>query len=147
MTVSTTESPANALEITPLGEGIGAEIRGVDLSRPVDGAMREALNRALADLKQAGFWLVGAVPDARDSLYDLPDRLLAGDLVVVLGAEGAGLRPSVLEALDHPVHIPMRGRVASLNVSAAASALLFELLRRGEARARPGAANPGPSPE
>jgi len=49
MTVSTKESPANALEITPLGEGIGAEIRGVDLSRSVDGATRDALNRALAD--------------------------------------------------------------------------------------------------
>ncbi len=90
------------------------------------------LARALADLKQAGFWLVGAAPDARDSLYALPDRLLAGDLVVVLGAEGPGLRPSVARSLDHPVRIPMRGRVDSLNVATAGAVVLFELLRRAE---------------
>ena len=49
MTAATTHSRPTGLEITPLGEGIGAEIRGVDLSRPVETEMREALNRALAD--------------------------------------------------------------------------------------------------
>jgi 23S rRNA (guanosine2251-2'-O)-methyltransferase len=96
------------------------------------------LARGLEDLKQAGFWTLGADPDAPDSLYDLPDRLLAGDLVVVLGAEGPGLRPSVRKALDHPVRLPMRGRVASLNVATAGAAVLFELLRRAETGAGPG---------
>jgi len=93
------------------------------------------LARALEDLKQAGFWLVGAAPDATDSLYALPDRLLRGDLVVVLGAEGPGLRSSIRKALDYPVRIPMRGRVASLNVATAGAAVLFELLRRADAAA------------
>jgi len=88
------------------------------------------LGRALSDLQEEGFWLIGADPDARDSLYELPPRLLEGDLVLVLGAEGKGLRPSILNALDHPLRIPMLGEVASLNVATAGAVVLFELLRR-----------------
>jgi 23S rRNA (guanosine2251-2'-O)-methyltransferase len=51
-----------------------------------------------------------------------------------MGAEGSGLRKSVTEAIDHRVRIPMTGRVASLNVSAAAAVILFELGRRDRAR-------------
>ena len=53
-------------------------------------------------------------------------------LVVVLGAEGKGVRPSVAGAADHRVWIPMRGEVASLNVSTAGAAILFDLVRRRE---------------
>jgi 23S rRNA (guanosine2251-2'-O)-methyltransferase len=88
------------------------------------------LRRAMASLKEAGFWLVGALPGARDSIFDLAPDLLRGDLGVVLGSEGGGLRPSIVDALDFRVRIPMRGRVASLNVSAAAAVVLYELLRR-----------------
>jgi len=88
------------------------------------------LVRALEELKTKGFWVVGADPEAKMELYELPDRLLLGDLVVVLGAEGRGLRPGVRAAVDHPVRIPMRGRVASLNVASAGAVLLYELLRR-----------------
>jgi 23S rRNA (guanosine2251-2'-O)-methyltransferase len=90
------------------------------------------LGRGLETLQRKGFWLVGADPDARDSLYELPNRLLTGDLVVVLGAEGPGLRASVRAALDHPVRIPMMGRVASMNVATAGAVILFELLRRSK---------------
>jgi 23S rRNA (guanosine2251-2'-O)-methyltransferase len=62
--------------------------------------------------------------------------MLSGDLVVVLGAEGRGLRRGVRATLDHELRIPMAGRVGSLNVSAAAAILLFELLRRSR-RASP----------
>ena len=89
------------------------------------------LPRSLADLRAEGFWSVGAEPDAEADLFSAPDRLLSGDLVVVLGAEGRGLRRGVRAMLDHELRIPMAGRVASLNVSAAAAVVLFELVRRG----------------
>jgi 23S rRNA (guanosine2251-2'-O)-methyltransferase len=90
------------------------------------------LTRALEELQQAGFWLVGAAPDAEASLFELPDKLLTGDLVVVLGAEGRGLRASIEKLLDHPIRIPMLGKVASLNVATAGAVVLYELLRRAE---------------
>jgi 23S rRNA (guanosine2251-2'-O)-methyltransferase len=50
--------------------------------------------------------------------------------VVVFGAEGRGLRPGVAKRLDLKLRIPLRGKVDSLNVSTAASVVLFELERR-----------------
>ena len=88
------------------------------------------LPRALEDLKKAGFWAIGAEPEAPVDLFEAPERLLSGDLVIVLGAEGRGLRRGVRSVLDHEVRIPMKGRVRSLNVSSAAAVVLFELLRR-----------------
>ena len=60
----------------------------------------------------------------------MPARVVAGDQVVVLGAEGRGLRAGILRVLDHRIRIPMVGRVGSLNVAAAAAVVLFELRRR-----------------
>ncbi|MDG2336108.1 MAG: RNA methyltransferase [Myxococcota bacterium] len=90
------------------------------------------LVRTLEDLKKEGFWVVAADPEARQELFTMPDRLLQGDLAVVLGAEGRGLRTLVQATVDHPVRIPMRGQVASLNVATAGAVVLFELLRREE---------------
>ncbi len=92
------------------------------------------LARAFKQLKEHGFWLYGADSEGGGSLYALPDRAIDARQVVVLGAEGRGLRPGVREALDHRVSVPMRGQVASLNVATAAAVVLFELARRaGEA--------------
>ena len=88
------------------------------------------LPRALRDLKQAGFWVFGADPSGGEDLFGLPERTLRGDRVLVLGAEGRGLRRAVLGELDHRVRIPLAGRVSSLNVSAAAAVVLFEWRRR-----------------
>ena len=96
------------------------------------------LGRALSDLKEAGFWVVAAAPDDEGSLFSMEDRILTGNLVVVLGAEGAGIRRSILEQADHRVGIPMRGHVASLNVSTAGAVILYDLLRRSDARAPAG---------
>ncbi len=90
------------------------------------------LGRALAELQSRDYWILAAAPDAQRSLYDMKDRILTGNLVVVLGAEGKGLRPSILNQADHRVGIPMRGRVDSLNVSTAGAVLLYDLLRRSE---------------
>jgi 23S rRNA (guanosine2251-2'-O)-methyltransferase len=88
------------------------------------------LARALNQLKLKGFWLFGGEPEAPEDLFGLPERVIGGDRVVVLGAEGRGLRPGIAGVLDHRVQIPMAGRIASLNVSAAAAVVLFELGRR-----------------
>jgi 23S rRNA (guanosine2251-2'-O)-methyltransferase len=88
------------------------------------------LARALDALRGRGYWVFAGDPGAEEDLFALPDRLVRGDRVVVLGAEGRGLRPAVEGRVDHRVRIPMVGRIASLNVSAAAAVLLFELRRR-----------------
>jgi 23S rRNA (guanosine2251-2'-O)-methyltransferase len=92
------------------------------------------LTRALHTLKEQGFWAYGATLGGGSNLYDLPDRAFAGDRVLVLGAEGAGIRPGVDDALDYQVEIPMSGKVASLNVSTAAAVFLFEIRRRAGGR-------------
>lgn len=88
------------------------------------------LARALERLKEAGFWVLAAEPSAKQDLFALHDRFWEGDLVLVLGAEGRGIRPGLQRQLDTPVSIPMAGAVASLNVSAAAAVLLYEWVRR-----------------
>jgi 23S rRNA (guanosine2251-2'-O)-methyltransferase len=92
------------------------------------------LARALERLKEAGAWVLAADPSARQDLFALDDRFWQGDLVLVLGAEGRGIRPGVAKHLDTPVSIPMAGAVASLNVSAAAAVMLYEWVRRCRAR-------------
>jgi 23S rRNA (guanosine2251-2'-O)-methyltransferase len=98
------------------------------------------LGRAVNTLKEAGFWVFGCDPKGAEELFSLPDRVVAGDQLVVLGAEGRGLRPGILRLVDHWIRIPMVGRVGSLNVAAAAAVVLFELRRR----ALPGGGERGP---
>lgn len=92
------------------------------------------LAQALEELQSAGFWVVGTDAEDGEDLFAMPAKLLAGELVVVLGGEGRGIRPGIAARIDHRVRIPMRGAVASLNVSSAAAVVLFELVRRS----RPG---------
>jgi 23S rRNA (guanosine2251-2'-O)-methyltransferase len=81
----------------------------------------------LGEAKQAGFWIWGADAKA-DSAPWAAD--LTGPTVIVLGGEGKGLRPRVAAACDGLLALPRRGEVEALNVSAAATALLFEALRQ-----------------
>jgi 23S rRNA (guanosine2251-2'-O)-methyltransferase len=83
----------------------------------------------LADAKAAGCWCYGAAADAAAS-YLRPDY--RGGCVLVIGAEGRGLRPRVAGACDELVALPMRGELQSLNASAAAAALLYAILQRRE---------------
>lgn len=76
----------------------------------------------LGEAKRAGFWCYGAEQGA-DSDYRTLD--LSGPVVLVLGSEGHGLRPRVAAACDVRVSIPLRGRIESLSVSAAAAILIF----------------------
>lgn len=84
----------------------------------------------LAGAKRAGAWIHGADADAEQG-YDRAD--LTVSTVLVLGSEGRGIRPRVAAACDLLVSIPVAGRVASLNVSAAAAVLLFEAVRQRRA--------------
>jgi 23S rRNA (guanosine2251-2'-O)-methyltransferase len=84
----------------------------------------------LADAKERGAWVYGA--DAEGEVpYDEPDY--SGRVVLVLGSEGGGLRPRVAASCDVLVALPVRGRVGSLNVSAAAAALVYGILQRRQA--------------
>jgi 23S rRNA (guanosine2251-2'-O)-methyltransferase len=81
----------------------------------------------LADAKEHHeAWVYGAAAGARTA-YDKPDY--SGNVVLVLGAEGKGLRPRVASMCDDLVALPLRGRIESLNVSATAAVLLYRILQ------------------
>lgn len=80
----------------------------------------------LHDARGAGRPVVGAHPEGGVDYREVP---WATEAILVMGAEGEGLRPRVREACEHLARIPMRGRVASLNISVAAAVLLYEALR------------------
>jgi 23S rRNA (guanosine2251-2'-O)-methyltransferase len=81
----------------------------------------------LADAKGAGIWCYGADGGA-PLRYDAVD--FAGPVAIVLGSEGRGLRPRVAAACDAMVAIPLRGRIESLSVGAAAAVLLYAAAAR-----------------
>jgi 23S rRNA (guanosine2251-2'-O)-methyltransferase len=81
----------------------------------------------LAEAKAAGFWIWGADADAEAPPWSAD---LTGPTVLVLGGEGKGLRPRVAASCDGLLALPRNGRVESLNVSAAAAAILFEASRQ-----------------
>ncbi|HXV40641.1 MAG TPA: 23S rRNA (guanosine(2251)-2'-O)-methyltransferase RlmB [Steroidobacteraceae bacterium] len=89
------------------------------------------LARSLRDLKAAGLWIAGTAEDGEQELYRAD---LTGSLAVVMGAEGRGLRRLTRESCDYCMRLPMRGTVASLNVSVAAGIVLFEARRQQAAQ-------------
>ncbi len=141
------EDPHNVGAVIRVAEAAGARgvlmsaRRAAPLSATVARASAGALEhlpvvrpsnmaRALATLKQQGFWILGADSEQGENLFDLSDRSLSGKIVLVLGAEGKGLRVGIQKQLDLQMQIPMAGSVSSLNVSTAAAVCLFELRRR-----------------
>jgi 23S rRNA (guanosine2251-2'-O)-methyltransferase len=85
------------------------------------------LRRAISNLKELGFWVVGLDGKAPETIYD---RVYPERLGIVLGSEGAGIRPLILRECDYLASIPMKGEIASLNVAAAGAVFLYELLRQ-----------------
>lgn len=85
------------------------------------------LAQTLDRLRRASIWIVGAAAAGGPPPWEVD---LAGPLCLVLGGEGPGLRPLVVRACDLVVSLPMRGRIGSLNVGAAAAALCYEVVRQ-----------------
>jgi 23S rRNA (guanosine2251-2'-O)-methyltransferase len=138
------QDPQNLGAICRVAEAAGAagvvipERRSVEVTPAVCRASAGAVEhlqvarvRNLADFlglaRDRGAWVYGAAAEAPDP-YSAVD--FGGRAVVVLGGEGTGLRPRVRAGCDRLVSIPMAGRTASLNVSAAAAVLLFEARRQ-----------------
>jgi 23S rRNA (guanosine2251-2'-O)-methyltransferase len=86
--------------------------------------------RCLSRLKEADYWVAGASEKAETDAWDAP---LEGRIALVMGAEGTGLARLTERECDLLVRLPVRGRVSSLNVSAATAVLAYEWLRRTEA--------------
>ena len=140
------QDPQNLGSLLRTAEAVG--VHGVvlpkDRSAPVNATVARAssgavehlalcdatnLMRALAWYKERGVWVVG-LDRAGETRYDA----LAYDwpVAVVVGSEDRGLRPLVQRACDHLVHIPMAGRVASLNAAVAGSLLLYYIWQKRE---------------
>jgi 23S rRNA (guanosine2251-2'-O)-methyltransferase len=85
------------------------------------------LSRTIESLKERGLWIYALDPSAGKSYTALDFK---GPVALVLGGEGTGVRAGVLDKCDDRARIPMHGRVASLNVSAAAAIILFEVVRQ-----------------
>jgi 23S rRNA (guanosine2251-2'-O)-methyltransferase len=109
---------------------------GALLHLPVAAVVNVA--RTVGRLRDSGFWVVGL--DERGSATVQGSKPPPGRLAVVLGDEGRGLSRLAREGCDELIRIPMRGRVASLNVSVAAGVALFAYARPGE---EPGEAGGG----
>jgi len=136
------QDPQNLGAVIRVAEGVGAAVvlpeRG---SAPLSGAVARSsagavervpvgrvgnLRRFLDHLKTQGFRVVGLDPGGLE-LYRLD---LTGDLALVLGAEGTGIRRLVREGCDILGRLPMKGTLASLNVAAAAAAAAYEVVRQ-----------------
>ena len=94
---------------------------------------------ALDALKNIGFWVSGAVAREGRAPWEIG---LVGKVALVLGSEGAGIRPRVVDGCDHLLTIPLEPGVESLNVSAAAAMFLFEIRRQRSLAALKKAADP-----
>lgn len=112
----------NAVGITPVVRNVAC---GAAESLPFIQVTN--LSRFLDTLRDDGFWVVGTSDKAEKTLYETD---LKGSLVVVMGAEGKGMRRLTTERCDFLVSLPMAGEVSSLNVSVATGVCLFEAVRQ-----------------
>ena len=85
------------------------------------------LEKLLKDLKKQGVWVFGTAADGNTTLYNAD---LKGPAAIVIGSEGTGMTRLAAENCDFLVSIPMKGKISSLNASAAAAILLYEAVRQ-----------------
>ncbi|MBW9212449.1 MULTISPECIES: 23S rRNA (guanosine(2251)-2'-O)-methyltransferase RlmB [Terrabacteria group] len=81
------------------------------------------LSQTIEVLKKKGYWIVGTAmngSDYRSLQYDFPT-------VLVIGNEGKGISPLVMKHCDYQIHLPMVGKISSLNASVSAGILLYEI--------------------
>ncbi len=115
-----------AAGITPAAEKAAAgAVEHVAVARVTN------ITRALDDLKDAGYWMVGLDSSAEKAYHAID---LTGPVALVLGGEEKGLREQVRKRCDFLVSIPVAGGVESLNVSVAAGIALYEVRRQRDAQ-------------
>jgi len=85
------------------------------------------ITRALEQVKEAGFWVAGASEHADTNVWDCNFK---GKMALVMGSEGSGLSRLVKENCDFLVKLPQSGKVSSLNVAQATTALIYEHVRQ-----------------
>ena len=85
------------------------------------------LSAAVKELQEAGIWVYGTAAEGGSELWQTD---LKGPIAVVIGSEGDGISRLLRENCDFLVSIPMLGKVSSLNASAAAAVLIYEVLRQ-----------------
>ena len=85
------------------------------------------ISAALRELKEQGLWVYGTAADAPAVLWD---TAMTGPICLVIGSEGFGMGRLVEESCDFTVSIPLLGKVTSLNASAAASVMIYEVVRQ-----------------
>ena len=85
------------------------------------------INQAISELKEKGIWVFGTAAEGSVPMYQAD---LTVPAAIVIGNEGQGMSPLVRKNCDVMVHIPMKGKISSLNASAAASVLLYEAVRQ-----------------
>ena len=85
------------------------------------------ITNAINELKVKGVWIYGTAAEGSIPMYKAD---LTGPAAIVIGNEGDGMSQLVRKNCDVMVHIPMKGRISSLNASAAASILLYEAVRQ-----------------
>jgi 23S rRNA (guanosine2251-2'-O)-methyltransferase len=85
------------------------------------------ITSAIEELKKQGVWIFGTAAEGSVPMYQAD---LKGAAAIVIGNEGDGMSRLVQSACDVTVHIPMKGRITSLNASVAASVLLYEAVRQ-----------------
>ncbi len=85
------------------------------------------LTAAIRELKEKGVWIYGTAAEGSVPMYQAN---LKDAAAIVVGSEGDGMSRLVRENCDVTVHIPMKGKISSLNASAAASVLLYEAVRQ-----------------
>ena len=88
------------------------------------------LSRVIDELKQSGVWCYGLAGE--EGATDLFETDLTGNLALVVGSEGKGLRENIRKHCDGLLAIPMQGQVGSLNASVAAAIALFEVVRQSK---------------
>ena len=85
------------------------------------------ITNAIKELKERGVWIFGTAAEGATPLYQADFK---GAAAIVIGNEGDGMSRLVAESCDLKVSIPMKGRISSLNASAAAAILLYEAVRQ-----------------
>lgn len=85
------------------------------------------LARAIDELKEHGFWVIGASEHAQETVWNAP---FTGNVCLVMGSEENGISSLVQKKCDFICKLPQRGRIESLNVAQAATVMCYEWMRQ-----------------